>query len=117
MKYKFAVLFTGLVMSSMAADLKTDLSNSDPAIVRSAIQVCTEKGKEVLPDLRKWSMSENASLRLAARRALGAITGQWASQTDLIWERNFNTAVAKAKKEQKPLLVRQLFGDLDAEFC
>jgi len=117
MRLSHIIVALGLMISAKAADLKTDLSSIDAAVVRSAIQVCKEKGKEMLPDLRIWSRSENASLRLASKRALGAITGQWASQTDLVWERTFDAAKLKAKEQKKPILVLQLFGDLDAEFC
>ena len=117
MKLSHFILILGLAISAKASDLKTSLASNDPAVVRSAIDLCKEKGKEVLPNLRKWAGSENAQLRLSAKRALGSITGQWGSQTDLIWERKFETAVEKAKTQKKPIMVLQLFGDLDAEFC
>lgn len=110
-------VFAGLLVSLRAGELKSDLASADPAVVRAAVEVCVEKGKKMLPDLRKWATSDNPSLRFAARKSLGAITGQWASQTDLVWERDFDVAVASAKKQKKPLMVLQLFGDLDAEFC
>ena len=117
MKISSFFLVLSFVVSAKGSELKDDLASSDPAVVRSAIDICKEKGTALLPDLRKWAGSEDARLRLSAKRALGAITGQWGSQTDLIWERDFKSAVKKAAKQKKPIMVLQLFGDLDAEFC
>lgn len=117
MNFQTLILTASLAVYSNASELKMSLASDDPAVVRSAIDVCKQKAGEVLPDLRAWAGSEDPRLRLSAKRALGAITGQWGSQTDLVWERDFGTAVQKAKNQKKPLMVLQLFGDLDAEFC
>lgn len=103
--------------SLVQADIKDDLAHSDASIAQAAIDTCTSKGKEMLPQLRKWASDDDPRLKLRARTALGRITGQFAAQTDLIWELDFDKAVEKAKAEKKPILMLHLFGKLNEEFC
>jgi len=71
----------------------------------------------MLPILRKWAGSNDPRLQARARTALGRITGQWSSHTNLIWQRDFASTVKKATAEKKPIMVLQLFGKFDEEFC
>jgi len=112
-----ALCFSFLFVPLTQADLKDDLMTSDPSLAQSAIDTCVAKGKEMLPQLRTWATDDDPRLKLRARTALGRITGQYAAQTDLIWELDFEKAVEKAKKEKKPILMLHLFGKLNEEFC
>jgi hypothetical protein len=91
------------------------LDHTDSEIGREAVEHWIAKGRGGLPMLRQIATAAD-SPPLASRRAkdaIGAITGQWGSQTDLIWKRSVDDAI----NPDRPLLVLQLFGDLDEEFC
>ena len=62
-------------------------------------------------------LGEDPRLKSRARTALGRITGQWGSQTDVIWKRSLAEAVKESKATGKPILMLHLFGKLDEEFC
>ena len=109
--------FTLISTAMSLADIKTDLMNQDASIANAAIETCINNQKEMLPQLRKWATDNDPRLKLRARTALGRITGQFASQTDLMWELDFDQAVAKAKQAKKPILLLHLFGKLNEEFC
>ena len=122
MKTLLCTFLSILTLHAQAKDfdvdgLKQGLESKDKKIVSSALDTCTSMGKHVLPQLRQWAIDPDPRLKTNARTAIGRITGQWASQTNLIWHRDFKKAQAQAKKENKPLMVLHLFGKLDEEFC
>lgn len=98
---------------------------ADAALANEAVAACAAKGTGFLPQLRKWAASDDPRLRLRARSAIGRITGQWGSQTDLVWGRNFELTVAKTsavakrdpQKVGKPIMLLHLFGSLNEEYC
>lgn len=115
-------LFTFILCASLFANddvesIKQGLQSADRSVSSAAIDSCVDKGREMLPQLREWAADSDPRLKARARAALGRITGQWASQTDVIWQTDFKKAVEKATAEKKPMLVLQLFGKLDEEFC
>jgi len=93
------------------------MMSNDSREAREAVNLCVSKGKEMLPMLQRWTLADSIKLRMRAKDAIGKITGQWGSHTDLIWHTNIETAQKEAKKLNKPLLVLQLFGNLNEEFC
>ena len=93
--------------------ISAGMSSADREVANQAVAACVAKGENFLPQLREWSASDDPRLRVHARSAIGQITGQWGSQTDLIWGRSFEAAKGKGK----PILLLQLFGNLDEEFC
>ena len=97
----------------LSAELQRAMASADREIAMQAIATCVEKGQPFLAQLREWSGSDDPRLRVRARNAIGQITGQWGSQTDLIWGRSFEDA----KRQGKPILLLHLFGKLDEEFC
>jgi len=97
--------------------LKSGLQSDDKAVYIAALDSCFHEGQKLLSTLRQWFASDDPRLKACARTALGRITGQWASQIDLVWERSLDTAVIKATQDNKPIMVLQLFGKLDEEFC
>ena len=99
--------------ATLPAEIERGMTSADREIAMQAVAACAEKGAAALPQLREWSASDDPRLRVRARMAIGQITGQWGSQTDLIWGRSFE----KAKGQGKPILLLQLFGKLDEEFC
>ena len=113
------ICFTIILIATATtiADIKTDLMNHDASIANAAVETCINNAEDMLPQLRKWATDNDPRLKLRARTALGRITGQFASQTDLMWELDFEQAVAKAKQANKPILLLHLFGKLNEEFC
>ena len=108
------ILFTNPLFAAAIPDsIREGMTSGDREIANQAIAACVEKGAAALPQLREWSGSDDPRLRVRARSAIGQLTGQWGSQTDLIWGRSFE----KAKGKGKPILYLQLFGNLDEEFC
>ena len=96
------------------APLTGGLASDDPAIAREAARTWAMRGKSALPDLRHLiATSPSPVVRKRAKDAIGRITGNWGSQVDLVWERSLEGAVNRGK----PILLLQLFGKLDEEFC
>ena len=90
------------------------LDSDDAGTAREAVKLWAAQGERALPKLRDIAFKgKNAAARSRAKEAIGQITGQWGSQTDLVWKRS----VAEAVNPDKPLIVLQLFGSLDEEFC
>ncbi len=90
------------------------LDAEDEALGREAVLAWFQKGTSVLGRMREIAFeSDNHRARKRAKDVIGKITGQWGSQTDLVWKRS----VAEAVNKDKPILVLQLFGKLDEEFC
>lgn len=66
---------------------------------------------------------------LACSLAVAALSGGGSAPSDpsvrptrtvvhgVAWEANFDAALARAKSEGKPVLMLQMFGRLDDEFC
>ncbi len=113
------LVVAGVCYSSLLADdkIKQALMSADKAVASGAVDTCVSKGKEMLPTLRKWAGADDPRFKSRARTALGRITGQWGSQTDVIWKRSLAEAVAESTKTGKPILMLHLFGKLDEEFC
>ena len=109
-----AFISTGpLLAAALPEEIRKGMTAEDREVANQAIAACVEKGAAALPQLREWSGSDDPRLRVRSRSAIGQLTGQWGSQTDLIWGRSFE----KAKGKGKPILYLQLFGNLDEEFC
>lgn len=123
MKMKHSLLLLLFIGSSLGllaepvAEIKAGLSNVDSAIANAAIDSCVSDAKTMLPKLREWAGDPDPRLKVRARTALGRITGQWASQTDVIWKLSMADALVESKKTGKPILMLHLFGRLNEEFC
>ena len=90
------------------------LDSADTGTASEAVKLWAAKGDKALPRLREIAFKgKNAAARSRAKEAIGQITGQWGSQTDLVWKRSVKEAI----NPDKPILVLQLFGSLDEEFC
>ncbi|MFK7910299.1 MAG: hypothetical protein AB8F34_06810 [Akkermansiaceae bacterium] len=113
------LVLAGTWSSSLFAEDKIQqaLMSADKTIASGAIDTCVSQGKAMLPKLRKWAGAEDPRLKTRARTALGRITGQWGSQTDVIWKRSLADAVKESTATGKPILMLHLFGKLDEEFC
>jgi hypothetical protein len=85
----------------------------DEETAKEAIRAYVEKGESSLPMLRAALKDEDPAVRRRARTALGRITGQWGSDGGILWQRSLD----EAKSKGKPILVLQLFGKFDEEFC
>jgi hypothetical protein len=85
----------------------------DEAIAQEAVRGLVERGDASIPELRAALKDPDPRFRRRVRAALGRITGQWGSEGDLVWERAFD----KARNRGKPIVVLQLFGKFDEEFC
>lgn len=118
--------FTGMAETATTHKKLLDgLMAADPALANEAVAACAAKGTAFLPQLRKWAANDDPRLRLRARSAIGRVTGQWGSQTDLVWGRDFKQATAQAsalaKKNPdamgKPIMLLHLFGSLNKEYC
>ena len=97
-----------------AEDTTGGLASEDAATGREAVTGWAKKGPGALPRLREIAFeNDSAAARHRAKEAIGQITGQWGSQTDLVWKRSVEEAI----NPDKPIVVLQLFGNLDEEFC
>jgi len=107
---KIAILgfFTTLMLHA-----EHPLAIADAQLGRQAIQSWIVKGPDALPELRSLAKSDDPRLATRAKEVIGGITGHWGSQVDLIWHRS----LAEATGKKKPIILLQLFGNLDEEFC
>ncbi len=110
-------LLSGQLFAGNIADIKAGLMSTDAEIATAAIDSCASDAKTFLPKLREWAGDPDPRLKVRARTALGRITGQWASQTDVIWKLSMKDALAESAKTGKPILMLHLFGNLNEEFC
>ena len=85
----------------------------DEATSREASAELANRGASALPELRKAATHEDPLVRRRAKTAIGRITGQWGSGSGLSWKRSLEEATGQGK----PILVLQLFGKFDEEFC
>ena len=86
---------------------------ADEATAREAIAEFAKRGEAALPELKSAAAHEDPLVRRRAKTAIGRITGQWGSGGRLSWKRSLEEATGKGK----PILVLQLFGKFDEEFC
>jgi hypothetical protein len=86
---------------------------ADEATAREAIAELANRGEAALPELRAAAAHEDPLVRRRAKTAMGRITGQWGSDRGLQWMRSIDDAIGMGK----PILVLQLFGKFDEEFC
>jgi len=104
-----------LVLSACSAPKATpaDALRGDDAKAREAIDAFVARGEAAIPELKLIADDTDPTVRRRAKTALGRITGQWGSDGKLIWRRDMKDAV----NQGKPILVLQLFGKFDEEFC
>jgi hypothetical protein len=91
----------------------SDRLSGDEATAREAIAEFANRGESALPELRIAAAHEDPLVRRRAKTAIGRITGQWGSDRGLTWKRSLEEATGKGK----PIMVLQLFGKFDEEFC
>lgn len=108
-----ALLCTLILITPLLKAQEHPLAASEPAIGRQAIQTYVQKGTKALPELRKLAKSRDPRIAIRAKEAIGGITGHWGSQVDLIWKRSLKESTNRGK----PILLLQLFGNLNEEFC
>lgn len=106
----------GLTFLLLAAAISApaDPPSVDDGTTREAIQGYVARGAPAIPELRAMLERADPAARRIARVALGRITGQWGNDgAGLRWKRTLDEAVGHGK----PILVLQLFGKFDEEFC
>ena len=111
------ILLSAKLTADTTADIKAGLMSADSQIANAAIDSCASAPKALLPILREWAGDSDPRLKVRARTALGKITGQWASQTDVIWNLSMKEALAESSQTGKPILMLHLFGNFNEEFC
>ncbi|MEE9391408.1 MAG: hypothetical protein V3W41_02775 [Planctomycetota bacterium] len=84
---------------------------------REAVAGWVSKGEAAIPSLKEGLEDENAKVRRACREALAKITGQWGWDEGLKWRRSMAEAKVDAEKSGLPIMLLQLFGRFDEEFC
>jgi hypothetical protein len=86
----------------------------DEEQARMVVQEYVARGDAAVPELRGYLDHEDPEIRYRARTALGRITGQWGSTgTGIHWKRSLEEAI----NPDRPILVLELFGRFDEEFC
>ena len=94
--------------------VRPDATSVDDGVLREEIQTYVDRGVGAIPDLRQRITSADPSERRCAKVALARITGQWGGDGNgILWKRSVDEAVG----QEKPILVLQLFGHFDKEFC
>jgi len=95
-------------------EVASGLANAESSIAEMAITRLVGQGQSVLPRMRKLaSGSSDPLVRKRAKTVIGRVTGNWGASSDLIWKRSLGAAVNR----EKPILLLQLFGKMDEEFC
>jgi len=95
-----------------------DLRSDDPERAAAAAETFIARGEAAIPELREALKDSDAKYRRRVRGVLSKLTGQWgADGTGIVWSRSFDAAVAEARRLDRPILVLNLFGRFDQEFC
>ena len=111
---RLSVLLTSLGAAALVGCTSHPFEDRRDDVAREAIAAYVERGEVALPELAELAESDDMLVRARARTAIGKITGQWGSRIDGIhWKRSVEEAV----NEERPLVVLQLFGNFDEEFC
>jgi hypothetical protein len=111
MKYTPLALLMGLL--GCARPSPADRLAGDEAVAAEAVRMYVERGAPALAELGELSKHDDPLVRRRARTAIGRITGQWGSDTGLVWKRS----MADATGRDKPIVLLHLFGEFDKEFC
>ena len=91
-------------------------ADADAGIARDAVATYVSRGAESIPELRQLLKDHDVRISRRAKEALAQITGQWGGDGDGVsWSRSLEEAMSKSGK--RPILMLQLFGALDEEFC
>lgn len=86
---------------------------AEAAIADESVRGLIARGEAAMPDLRLLLEDSDPLVRSRARRAVGLLTGQWGDGGGLRWKRSLEDAL----NQEKPILLLQLFGRFDEEFC
>ncbi|HEU4339905.1 MAG TPA: HEAT repeat domain-containing protein [Planctomycetota bacterium] len=105
--------FLLIALAGCSRSTAIDRLGADEATAREAIAEFANRGEAALPELRVAAAHEDPLVRRRAKTAMGRITGQWGCDRGLVWKRSLEEATGKGK----PILVLQLFGKFDEEFC
>jgi hypothetical protein len=106
----------GLLAACSQPTLMDRMRKGDEETAKEAIQQYVSMGETALPELRAALDDPDPLVRRRVKTALGRITGQWGSEGGIVWKRSLEEAVA-SNPGNKPILVLQLFGKFDEEFC
>lgn len=102
-----------LALGGCARPSPVDRLRGDEETAKEAIQQYVARGEAAVPELRAALDDADPLVRRRVKTALGRITGQWGGGCGLVWKRSVEEAVGQGK----PILVLQLFGKFDEEFC
>ncbi len=86
---------------------------ADEETAKETIAGFVARGEAAVPALKSAIEDPDPAVRRRVKTALGRITGQWGGDGRLVWKRCLEEAIGHGK----PILVLQLFGKLDEEFC
>ncbi len=102
-----------LFLLAACSTSSSDPLKADEATAREAINGYVARGCSAVPELKARLDDPDPVVRRRVKTALGRITGQWGGDGRLVWKRDLKDAVSLGK----PVLLLQLFGKLDEEFC
>jgi hypothetical protein len=111
-----AALLLGACASPRSSDIE-QLASDDPERVKGAQEAIVERGQQAVGELTEAAQGNDLRLRRRAKELLARITGQWGGEFGLTWRRSFAEAVVEAREKRKPILLLNLFGKFDEEFC
>jgi hypothetical protein len=106
--FGFCLTFAACARPTLVAGLRGDEPTAE-----EAIRAFVARGEAGLPELKAAAVDADPLVRRRAKTAIGRITGQFGSETGLIWKRAMKDAVGQGK----PIVLLHLFGELDKEFC
>lgn len=108
---RFCILW--LAFAGCSNPTAMDRLREDEATAEEAIRQYVARGESSLPELRAALDDPDPRVRRRAKTAIGRITGQWGTSDGIRWKRS----LAEATDRGRPVLVLQLFGKFDEEFC
>ncbi len=110
---RIIVIASVATLAACARPTLADQLRGDEPTAEEAIRAFVARGEAALPDLKAATADADPLVRRRAKTAIGRITGQFGSETGLIWKRSMKDAVGHGK----PIVLLHLFGELDKEFC
>ena len=107
-------MLAGLTLTLLLAGCGSHPFSGDAGQAEQVVQEYVRQGEAAIPELQEFLKHDDPQVRYRARTALGRITGQWGSDGNGIqWKRKIEDAI----NSDRPILVLELFGRFDEEFC
>jgi len=115
---KRLAILVGVLAGCGSPTALDDLRSDDSERAAAAAETFLARGEAAIPELQEALKDPDAKVRRRVRGVLSKLTGQWgADGAGIVWKTSFDAAVSEGRRLDRPILVLNLFGRFDQEFC